>query len=365
MTESQMDSVKDVELASRLPEGYELGSSDPVNDAELITSCWRHAKEGDTEETRTKLKNLPSSCIRYNGKPVAFEMLSQSGQLNHLFVLEEHRGKALGQIVELDLCQKCRRNDVFIAYEGEFDADQYGVAVVNFAKETNIFRSPVMFVTEELLIGELPKTVSAAMVSLFATLLACSAALALLKNVAGMSSETRQVFITTHNALRSKLAGGYVHNGLTGRPMEKATAMLKLTYHPDLETKAQKRANKCVKSGSSPRTENHGISTNTGISETDAAKEVMNRWWSEITAKGISQGSNQFYSNLGISHFAKVAFDINTHVGCGIAKCSGFYNVVCHYRLVTNEGQQLYKMGYPLKGCPTGTFYYSELCAYS
>ncbi|KHJ85563.1 SCP-like protein [Oesophagostomum dentatum] len=203
------------------------------------------------------------------------------------------------------------------------------------------------------------------MVSLFATLLACSAALALLENAAGMNSETRQVFITTHNALRSKLAGGYVHNGLTGRPMEKATAMLKLTYHPDLETKAQKRANKCVKGGSSPRTENHGISTNTGISEADAAREVMNRWWSEITTKGISQGSNQFYSNLGISHFAKMAFDINTHVGCGITKCSGFYNVVCHYRLVPNEGQQLYKMGYPLKGCPTGTFYYSELCAYS
>lgn len=38
-------------------------------------------------------------------------MLSQSGQLNHLFVLEEHRRKGLGQIVELDLAKKAIRYD--------------------------------------------------------------------------------------------------------------------------------------------------------------------------------------------------------------------------------------------------------------
>ncbi|KAK6728539.1 hypothetical protein RB195_005900 [Necator americanus] len=99
MTEAQMEAVKNVELP-QLPDGYEIGSADPLKDSETITSHWRHAKKGDIEETR---------CIRYQGKPVAFEMMSQSGSLNHLFVVEEHRRKGLGQIVELDLSQKAIR----------------------------------------------------------------------------------------------------------------------------------------------------------------------------------------------------------------------------------------------------------------
>ncbi|KAL6729705.1 hypothetical protein Aduo_000738 [Ancylostoma duodenale] len=108
MTEAQMEAVRNLELPP-LPEGYELGSSNPTTDSEFITSHWRHAKQGDVEETRAKLTCFPSSCIRYEGKPVAFEMMSQSGSLNHLFVLEEHRRKGLGQIVELDLAKKAIR----------------------------------------------------------------------------------------------------------------------------------------------------------------------------------------------------------------------------------------------------------------
>nr|CDJ86111.1 Protein T10B10.4, isoform a [Haemonchus contortus] len=87
------------------------GSSNPDTDAELITAMWVHAREGDVEETRSKLSCFPSSCIRYEGKPVAFEMVSQAGQLTALYVLKEHRGKGLGRIVELDLCQKTIRCD--------------------------------------------------------------------------------------------------------------------------------------------------------------------------------------------------------------------------------------------------------------
>ncbi|RCN53227.1 hypothetical protein ANCCAN_00786 [Ancylostoma caninum] len=122
MTEAQMEAVKNLELPP-LPDGYKLGSSDPTTDSEFITSHWRHAKQGDVEETRlfplvvrgyssrrrAKLTCFPSSCIRYEGKPVAFEMMSQSGSLNHLFVLEQHRRKGLGQIVELDLAKKAIR----------------------------------------------------------------------------------------------------------------------------------------------------------------------------------------------------------------------------------------------------------------
>ncbi|KAK5965841.1 FR47 domain-containing protein [Trichostrongylus colubriformis] len=71
-------------------------------------------EEGEEEETRFKLKAFPSSCVRYEGKPVAFEMVSQAGQLTALYVQEQHRGKGLGRIVELDLCQKVIRFGLYV-----------------------------------------------------------------------------------------------------------------------------------------------------------------------------------------------------------------------------------------------------------
>ncbi|WKX91156.1 hypothetical protein Q1695_009749 [Nippostrongylus brasiliensis] len=107
MTDTQMKMVEKMELPS-LPEGYYIGSLHP-EESKFITSYWKHAKEGDDEETRAKLTVFPSSCIRFDGQPVAFEMISQSGQLTHLYVLKKHRRKGLGKIVELDLCQKMIR----------------------------------------------------------------------------------------------------------------------------------------------------------------------------------------------------------------------------------------------------------------
>ncbi|KAK6038766.1 hypothetical protein COOONC_23729 [Cooperia oncophora] len=108
MTEAQMEMVARLPLPP-LPEGYILGSANPDFDAELISTHWIHANSDEIEETRSKLTAFPSSCVRYEDQVVAFEMISQAGQLNALYVMEEHRGKGLGRIVELDLCQKIIR----------------------------------------------------------------------------------------------------------------------------------------------------------------------------------------------------------------------------------------------------------------
>ncbi|RCN34122.1 hypothetical protein ANCCAN_20037 [Ancylostoma caninum] len=105
MNREQMNSV--LELKSpNLPPGYELGSADPVKDAEVITKTWRHAGQNEVEQTRAKLTHFPSSCVRYKDVPAGFEMIDPLGLLNHLFVLEQHRKKGLGNIIELDLAKK-------------------------------------------------------------------------------------------------------------------------------------------------------------------------------------------------------------------------------------------------------------------
>ncbi|CAJ0592450.1 unnamed protein product [Cylicocyclus nassatus] len=109
MNESQMEAVRELKVPE-LPHGYELGSADPDKDAEIITKTWRHARANEMPQTKAKLTNLPSSCVRYEGEPVGFEMMDAAGLLNHLFVLEEHRRKGLGTIIELDLAKKIINN---------------------------------------------------------------------------------------------------------------------------------------------------------------------------------------------------------------------------------------------------------------
>lgn len=55
---------------------------------------------------RMKISVFPSSCVRYKGSLVAFELVHANGMLNHLYVMPEHRGKKLGLIVEQDMARR-------------------------------------------------------------------------------------------------------------------------------------------------------------------------------------------------------------------------------------------------------------------
>ncbi|CAJ0949399.1 unnamed protein product, partial [Mesorhabditis belari] len=101
-----------LQVDPKVPIGYEESEISPYEEAELVNSTWKFAKDGDIEQTATKLARLPSACIRYNGEPVAFEMLDPAGFFNNQFVFEDHRRKGLGTAVELMLAQKCIRNQM-------------------------------------------------------------------------------------------------------------------------------------------------------------------------------------------------------------------------------------------------------------
>ncbi|CAD6185032.1 unnamed protein product [Caenorhabditis auriculariae] len=105
MTESQRKASLKVALPN-LPAGYYFDEIEPADEAELVNSTWKHAGPGDLEQTLAKLSRLPSSCVRYRGTPVAFEMMDPSGFFNNQYVFEDHRRKGLGNAVEIDLIQK-------------------------------------------------------------------------------------------------------------------------------------------------------------------------------------------------------------------------------------------------------------------
>uniref|UniRef100_A0A8R1HRF2 Glycine N-acyltransferase-like protein n=1 Tax=Caenorhabditis japonica TaxID=281687 RepID=A0A8R1HRF2_CAEJA len=111
MTEKQ----KKFALTSSLPnvpQGYYYDDIDPIEEAEIVNSTWKHAGAGDLEQTMAKLIRLPSSCVRYNGKPVAFEMIDPAGFFNNQYVFEDHRRKGLGNAVEMDLIHKCLQTGI-------------------------------------------------------------------------------------------------------------------------------------------------------------------------------------------------------------------------------------------------------------
>ena len=77
-----------------------------IEDAKVITEAWIHAAEGEEDQTRLKIATFPSTCVRYQGTPIAFELVHAAGMLNHLYVNPDHRGKNLGHIVQEDMARR-------------------------------------------------------------------------------------------------------------------------------------------------------------------------------------------------------------------------------------------------------------------
>uniref|UniRef100_A0A914VX40 Glycine N-acyltransferase-like protein n=1 Tax=Plectus sambesii TaxID=2011161 RepID=A0A914VX40_9BILA len=93
-------------LQLQLANGFRFFDLLPEHDASVISGTWPCAKEEDILNTQSKITYLPSVGVRFEDNLAAFEILYQTGILNHLYTLPEYRGKGLAKVVELKLCQK-------------------------------------------------------------------------------------------------------------------------------------------------------------------------------------------------------------------------------------------------------------------
>ncbi|EYB82176.1 hypothetical protein Y032_0365g3591 [Ancylostoma ceylanicum] len=161
----------------------------------------------------------------------------------------------------------------------------------------------------------------------------------------------RNIFLNLHNEHRSNLARGLVKNGNTQSFARQASKMIKLTYDCAAEKSAFAWAQQCKNQDSNTQgvSENRYTFPNKNLDMT-----ATNRWWEEITTKGMSQSDlNKFYKKHGVSHYARMAWDSTKSFGCAAYKCADFINTVCHYNGGGIEGEQIYKMGPACRRCST------------
>uniref|UniRef100_A0AC35GEH1 Glycine N-acyltransferase-like protein n=1 Tax=Panagrolaimus sp. PS1159 TaxID=55785 RepID=A0AC35GEH1_9BILA len=81
---------------------------------DVIIDTWKYGDKSETKIIEAYIKNMPFSMIREKAteKPISFEHSDNRGCLAHLFTLEQHRNKGLGNAVEKNICLKLIKNKI-------------------------------------------------------------------------------------------------------------------------------------------------------------------------------------------------------------------------------------------------------------
>uniref|UniRef100_A0A1I7U092 SCP domain-containing protein n=1 Tax=Caenorhabditis tropicalis TaxID=1561998 RepID=A0A1I7U092_9PELO len=174
--------------------------------------------------------------------------------------------------------------------------------------------------------------------------------------VTDQSDQARQMFLDTHNKLRSSLAKGLEPDGIAaGAFAPTAKQMIKMKYDCAIEANARTWAQGCVyqHSTSAQRPGNgenlYMISVN-NMPKIQTAEDSSKAWWSELKDFGV--GSDNILTSAvwdrGVGHYTQMAWETTTHIGCFVQNCPSFTYSVCQYGPTGNYMNQLiYTKGAP------------------
>ncbi|KAK6730637.1 hypothetical protein RB195_007230 [Necator americanus] len=172
-----------------------------------------------------------------------------------------------------------------------------------------------------------------------------------------ITDSVRNIFLTQFNQIRSQVARGLFVTS-SGVYARRASKMIRLTYSCEAETSANNWAIQCQDrdSGTATYAETRYIFQDTTAAYDLVARTAVNNWTNEAnTGRLPPQGTNPQYiyqTSLGIPNFAKMVWDSERQVGCSIARCPPFVNVVCHFTPRGGiAGSQMYKPGPSCNRC--------------
>ncbi|KAK6730379.1 hypothetical protein RB195_007068 [Necator americanus] len=167
-----------------------------------------------------------------------------------------------------------------------------------------------------------------------------------------LTDSVRKLFLEEINQIRSQVAQGRFFT-TSNRKARKASKMIKLTYNCEAETSAINWAEECEDRDSG--TPDYAETRKTPDFFHILVKAI-NGWKNEPNIGRLPpEGTKPQYiyrTTLGIPNFAKMVWDTEREVGCSIANCYSFMNVVCHFTPRGGVvGSPMYKVGPTCNRC--------------
>ncbi|KAL6732750.1 hypothetical protein Aduo_003474 [Ancylostoma duodenale] len=168
-------------------------------------------------------------------------------------------------------------------------------------------------------------------------------------------------FLNAHNIRRQSLAMGLLVKR-NGNRLPSAANMLKMQYNCALQEAAYTHAHLCTNTNSGGRSnigENIAqISRGVASNKLQAIEKAVSSWWKQSRGS-INIGQKVFYRShhTPLAQFVQMAWSSTYRLGCGIAGCTGFYNIVCQYSpaMADTFNQNIYQPGAPCSACPSGS----------
>ncbi|CAJ0602185.1 unnamed protein product [Cylicocyclus nassatus] len=178
-------------------------------------------------------------------------------------------------------------------------------------------------------------------------------------NNVGMTDELRTQYVNTHNDKRSSLAKGGQVKRPSGNFLPSGANILKLKFECELENEAIQEVQQCPTS-KTPH-DNYGKNFGTSIvtsTYSDAVDKAVTNWWdvvrTETNGPGMQVTFRSNHVNQPVESYTQIAWANTNKIGCGIAKCSSSYTVICLYYPKGNiVDQPIYTKGIPCDACPT------------
>ncbi|KAK5975541.1 C-type single domain activation associated secreted protein ASP3 [Trichostrongylus colubriformis] len=172
----------------------------------------------------------------------------------------------------------------------------------------------------------------------------------------GMSDEIRKAILDKHNELRSLTAKGLAVN-YQGGHAPKAARMLKMSYDCDIEANTMNWIKQCKWGHNSYRERNKWgqnlYRINAKVNKTSAAVKSVERWFSELTKKGLNPKDNNKFTNaafLNAGHYTQVVWQKSHKLGCAVYWCPQMTYVGCEYSPAGNMRKAvIYDVGEPCK----------------
>ncbi|KAK6733575.1 hypothetical protein RB195_017369 [Necator americanus] len=165
-----------------------------------------------------------------------------------------------------------------------------------------------------------------------------------------MTNDMTNTALYMHNYYRGLLGSGWAEDKIRTYALL-PKKMPQLEYGcSDLGKEAAERAAACKETPDDPtdatRSQNYHVINDVQIDKQDALKQAISAWWKELADVGLGEDTKYkaaMKDTLG--HFANMAYDQTTKVGCSVETCSkpGFTLVVCQYDKKVDNGKNIYE----------------------